>query len=503
MSESQEYLDERGIDVKLLKTAFPGSFEEILDVVRLEDEYTYEACVNSPALGRDMSEELQSRIQSAKGPVVSEMIDDARINGLSGLKKKLRVGLGLGWPDEKDGEDVRVKPNSLELLVRSQLADSITLSLILTLRDDPEFSASIDGALKMYAGFVSDVNAMHGELSPELVHSSLYCARLLHNEFANLYEYLLFRTGSEGKLSICDLSLGDANQIRALANEVFSEITANRNYSLETVYNLDYELGKSKSPLTVLYQNSNFDNSVVFENMALVHLVGIQDLWDAFLAQEQDDLDVLLSGSSIRDALKGCLGESEIKESGLENLSVPSSVLGNMVLGVRWSDGELVVPNLHISFQEFLAENEKSWYEYLRLHVLLKLRSLLLEDYKDDEVLGIKRVLEGRKKHRKGRGKKPSFERIRIKVFPRTDKTSTSRAEGISPRDVRPHRVTGHKRRLPEGFYAAPEAVRNALANGVSLDFIEVDGVKRYVETFVRDYVKGDEDNTIVEAKFR
>jgi len=510
MSETIETIENsEKIDTELLSSTFPKSYQNIVKILELENIYTYQECSNNAEKGREMSAQLQNAIDEFKEEIVNEMFEIVLRDGPNAIRKvKTALRHGLKLPASIEDEETTLDVKSINFLMRTQLSDTIFVALTLKLRKNPHFKDLIEKRTSNYEEGIEQFRSSEDALNNQI---ALFLTRASNIDYAILTEYNVFRRLIGDNLNVFSYKTDDIEKIRLLADEVFDEISKNRDFGMESVYNLDHELGKN-TPVTVVYQNCNFDDLLRFENMALVQLVGNQEEWDKLIKESEVDLDILLSGHAINQQINKANNLNtdsleSVLNGDLIDFKIATSILGNLAFSVRWSDGELTFSNIHLKLSEFLNDNEKPWYEYLRLHILIKLRALLLKKYEDNTVIGIERDLRVRNRSGNGNSKKTSFSKIRKRVFPRPiihEKSYEESSRNIQKStQIQAHRVTGHKRKLPNGFFATAQGVKEAIINGVNLEFIEINGVKRYTETFVKDHVRGGNSNSIVEAVFK
>ncbi len=509
------------IDEGKLKGLLPKSFDSVQPVFELGDKYSMSQSQVDQVEGRAFCAELQHAIEQSKPQIVAELIDLMRSNQLSvlqqptqkdryekyrqsvfAIKQTLYTGLNFysriyfpeGPIDAMDGD---------LWIIKDQFIRAIKLSLLLELLKDPQFADLVEIQLQVAA-------ADHKAMLDSGDTAALFFSRIDQDDYFTVMENREFRRKFSGIKPIT-LKANDRALVNTLGDEVFGEILAERDYDMENIYTYDNNLG---SPLVEVFQNCGADWTKRNEAIAAVLLDGDKNNWQTLLQTNRSLLADLSSGEGTRrtvhGAVKKVFGENEppLVDSECEKLqSGIGFYFGSQVVTIRWTDGELVIPNAQLPFKELFPENEQDWVGVLRLSLLLKLRSLLVQDRPDDTE-GAIRILRKRKKNIS----KATTSQLRDKIFPREQKLPKPIfpprlpdedfvSEEPLPKD--PHHVTGHKRDLPDGFYATPQAVERARQLGIDLDFIiDEKGFQHYIQTYVRTHQRGG-DHTQVDRKGR
>jgi hypothetical protein len=395
--------------------------------------------------------------------------------------------------------------------------------------------------------------------------------RVASEDYALTEEFFRFKMLCVEDIKRMKLKEGDADQVRLIADSVFHEIMTHRDYDMENIYTYDSALG---SPMVEVFENCSHDRWQRDENVAVVVLTNDKSEFEKNLRANQQFVQDLASGEMMKKDLRkkiskvvegvgadgaanmqgvagGTGGESAVgkNEPGAKELPVDKfpagvgSFIGGQAVGIRWTDGELVIPNAHVTLRQMFGPYERDWVEVLRLSLLLKLRSLLVKR-RPDVTISVVDVL---KKRRKGE-KKATLFKLEGKIFPREQKAavvlqkmpntvegivkdiqagvgkglesvgsagqsaeggsggaaesdagmagaaddSEGEAESSEARQIRLHEVTGHRRVLPAGFFATEQAVQRARALGVELAHTTgIDGIVRYTETYVQTHQRG------------
>jgi len=528
---------------ELLEANFPNSAEGIANVLALADEYTFEDCQRDPELGRTMAATLQDRIADVRDSAINDMLTFCQTSGPAGIqaaKDALYTSLNLPSVSTQSAEKRSAFEDitGMEFVTKDQLTRCLKLAFTLALLKDPQFRNVIDQRTGRYIRLAKDVQESMAskeaesqgtddddsqtQFSQELITLQFQLAnsRILNEGYALLAEYRAFQEGASNSLHSFSLDRNSADRLSEMADRVFQQILSERAYTLETVYEPDKELGRPNSPLTVVYMDCSEDPHISPEAMAIVQLVGNQESWNGVLNNAEYSLDALLKGAKIKDLVHDTISDVSERphvDFNLEDISPITTVIGNQTLSVRWTDGELVLPNSHVNFKELLQGRYQNWYEFLRLRILVRLRSLLVRGYETVSDVGIRNdVIIGARRRRRGRSG-INLTRLSKKLFPRILREmedTRSDIEDVLPdisdtddiddpkRPHTPRQVPGHIRDLPEGCFASPIAVARALKHGI---YLECDENGRYTQTFVKTHVspRGSDPQANIRAKFR
>lgn len=495
-SDKSKELNDEHIDTEALRLHLPDSHQDLVEILRVFDYFNLEKCEKDAVMGRQMMMELQKRIDELGPNVVNELFkifeNTARdsINVLEEIKKFLFPALDVTFPayhkvpsDESD--DKRDRDGVYKSIVLRYLLKSLLIKLF----HNQDLNYFIPA-------FLTDLSARYRQLVNERDVVTINALDNKLEEHFMLLNYLEFRN-IFANLSSFRMREGDREMLSGFNDELFQQIVKDRVYDTDEIYTEDHILG---NPLVEVFQNSSNLRYFRDEGITLVMLSNKRD-WELYFRNQEDAISKLHSKErvikDVRAQINGAIGDINMAKQMLHQLqaaSVITRIPNSQNISIRWSDGQLLIPRSLILFKELFDEDEQDWVEMLRFSLLSKLRSMLVPEIKDPTV----KVISDLKRRTKKKGKKVSMKKIRDKIFPRIRRKEFV-IDGhticsVPRKERKDHKVIGHKRKLPEGFYASPAAAERARQLGINLDFIiDEKNIKRYTETYVQTHRRGKE----------
>jgi len=515
---SQEKIQESVLDLTVLERFLPGSCLDLKDIFDLAGRYNMEEVSQNPVLGRQFYDEVQKKLDVIRRTVVGEIFErylnfslkaNPTNNPLANygrIKMELLRALKLTHLDVRDLSQLDYDPENFTAGEREidelklVVFRCVVTSLILKLLEDKRFRSALISKLGEFNKVVEQYMQ-----SEDTIMANMTLSHVMHVDYRVISDFLRFI----GNFKIPDtfqMNGVQLGQLRQVNDELFQEILKRRNLDLSDIYTYDRELGR---PLVEVFVNTADTNE---RDMYISEVVldGNNKNWESFLKGMMSNLSSVYTGQELVNQIK----EQVARVSGrdIESLESTADIMRQtfedkhqrkvlcvhynaLAVGIRWSDGELMIPGTGVPFKELMEKKYQAWVEVLRHSLLSKLRSLLVAETKDTT----KDVMDTIRPGRRGQNspvKKINVPEIHKKLYPITRTPGKKNPEDVEPdlKDendtesyYKPRKVTGHVRDLPDGMYAGPQAVQNAKNLGITLNsIVDKEGVLHYTQTFVK-----------------